>query len=57
MQLPPFTARSVLLYLIGVVALLLLVYMLILMTVRARPHKSVPLQPGAHAAALRLDRV
>lgn len=44
MQLPPFSARSALLYLVGVAALLLIVYLLILMALRAQPRKTVPLE-------------
>lgn len=52
MPLPHFTARSALLYLVGVAALLLIAYLLILITMRARPRKTVPLQPGGTAMVL-----
>ena len=54
MQLPPFTARSVLLYLIGVAAFLVLVYLLVLIMMRVRPRKMIHMRPGAQAVVLRL---
>ncbi|MGA8108999.1 MAG: hypothetical protein WB974_06170 [Acidobacteriaceae bacterium] len=54
MQLPSFTARSALLYLIGVAAFLVLLYLLVLIVVRVQPRKTIHMQPGAHAVVLRL---
>jgi cytochrome c-type biogenesis protein CcmH/NrfF len=54
MPLPAFTARNVLLYLIGVVALLFAIYALYLSMTRARPRKQIQMQPGAHAVVLRV---
>jgi hypothetical protein len=46
MQLPPFTAKSVALYLIGVAALLLAGYFLVATLMNSAPHQRVPLQPS-----------
>jgi uncharacterized BrkB/YihY/UPF0761 family membrane protein len=50
MKLPPFTWKSCLLYLVGVAAVLLIVYMLIAMLLRATPQKRINLQKSSGAA-------
>lgn len=54
MSIPAFTARNVLLYLVGVVALLFALYVLYLSLTRARPRKQIQMEPGAHAVVLRV---
>lgn len=52
MQLPRFTKKSALVYLTGVAAVLLLVYLLIALTLRGRPRKAIQLQPAGTAMML-----
>jgi hypothetical protein len=50
MRLPPFTWKSCLVYLIGVAAVLFLVYMLILALYHATPNQRINLQKSSGSA-------
>lgn len=56
MQLPRFTWKSALLYLVGVAAVFLIVYLLIVLLFRATPHQRINLQKshGGMACVLSL---
>ena len=60
MQLPPFTWKSALVYLLGVAAILLILYMLISVLFHMAPRRSIPSTSSGAAikpiAALQLRR-
>ena len=56
MRLPPFTWKSCLVYLVGVAAVLFLVYMLISALYHATPRKRINLQKSGGAAACSVGR-
>lgn len=49
MQLPPFTAKSALLYLLGIAALLLAAYFIAASILRSTPHQGIEPTKSAHA--------
>ena len=57
MQLPRFTWKSALLYLVGVAAILLIVYLLIALLFHATPHQRINLQKSQSGMACVLNLV